>query len=94
MSDERIGEAIKWRAPTFAHNGIMAYFHWRAKEFASLTFPLGSQIPGDFKLLSGTGVFRTIRFETVEAVEVNRAELLDIVDAWCVSTARESHTSS
>ncbi|MFZ4541031.1 MAG: cell division protein FtsQ/DivIB, partial [Rickettsiales bacterium] len=30
MSDERIEEAIKYRAPAFLHGGIMAYFHWGA----------------------------------------------------------------
>ena len=31
MSDERIEEAIKYRAPAFLHGGIMAYFHWNAR---------------------------------------------------------------
>jgi Domain of unknown function (DU1801) len=83
MSDERIDEAIKYRAPAFLHRGIMAYFHWSAKEFASLIFPLGSRIPGDFELLQGTGLQRMIRFDHVDAVNANREQLLDVVDAWC-----------
>lgn len=83
MTDERIDEAIKFRAPAFLHRGIMAYFHWSAKEFASLIFPLGSRIPGDFELLQGDGLQRMIRFDSVDAVEANREQLLDIVDAWC-----------
>lgn len=82
-TDERIEEAIKYRAPAFLHGGIMAYFHWSAKEFASLIFPAGSRIPGDFDLLDGTGLQRMIRFDDVAAVEAHRDELLDIVDAWC-----------
>ncbi len=83
LSDERIGEAIKYRAPAFLHEGIMAYFHWSAKEFASLIFPLGSRIPGDYKLLEGNGLQRMVRFHNVQAVTKNRDELLDIVDTWC-----------
>jgi hypothetical protein len=76
-TDERIEEAIKYRAPAFLHGGIMAYFHWSAKEFASLIFPAGSRIPGDFDLL-----------DDVAAVEAHRDELLDIVDAWCSIASR------
>lgn len=62
LTDERIDEAIKYRAPAFLHGGIMAYFHWNAKDFASMIFPLGSRIPGDFELLEGSGLQRMIRF--------------------------------
>jgi hypothetical protein len=87
MSDERIEEAIKYRAPAFLHGGIMAYFHWNAQEFASLIFPHGSRIPGDFDLLQGTGLQRMIRFDNADAVEANREQLLDIIDAWCTHVA-------
>jgi Domain of unknown function (DU1801) len=89
MSDGRIDEAIKYRAPAFLHGGIMAYFHRSAKEFASLIFPLGSRIAGDFELLQGTGLQRMIRFDHVDAVEAHREQLLDIVDAWCTSLTRD-----
>jgi hypothetical protein len=83
MSDVRIDETIKYRAPAFQHNGIMAYFHWNARDFASLIFPRGSRIPGDFELLDSIGLQRVVRFETVGEVKAHRAQLLDIVDAWC-----------
>jgi hypothetical protein len=89
VSDERIDEAIKYRAPAFLHGGIMAHFHWSAKEFASLIFPLGSRIPGEFDLLRGTGLQRMIRFRHVEDVNAHREQLLDIVDAWCTQVARD-----
>jgi hypothetical protein len=89
MSDERIEEAIKYRAPAFIHGGIMAYFHWSAKEFASLIFPLGSRIRGAFDLLQGSGLQRMIRFHTIDEVDANRDQLLDIIDAWCTDVARE-----
>jgi hypothetical protein len=84
ISDVRIDETIKWRAPAFLHNGVMAYFHWNARDFASLIFPAGSRIPGSFELLDGTGLQRVVRFETVSDVKAHRDQLLDIVDAWCL----------
>ncbi len=84
-SDARITEAVKYRAPAFLHRGILAYFHWNAREFASLIFPSGASIPGDFPHLQGTGRQRMIRFATVAAVKVARAELLAIVEVWCTS---------
>ena len=89
MSDERIDEAIKYRAPAFLHGGIMGYFHWSAKEFASLIFPLGSRIPGDFDLLQGTGLQRMIRFHDLDDVDAHREQLLDIVDIWCTVVASD-----
>ena len=82
-SDERISETIKYCAPAVLHGGIMAYFHWSAKEFASLIFPSGSPILGDVDLVDGTGLQRAIRFETVNEVGVHRDQLLDMVDTWC-----------
>lgn len=87
MSDDRISEAVKYRAPAFLHGGIMAYFHWSAKEFAGLIFPLGSRIPGGFDLLQGSGLQRMIRFDHVDAVHTHQEQLLDIVDAWCTQVA-------
>jgi hypothetical protein len=89
MSDERIEEAIKYRAPAFLDGGIMAYFHWSAKDFASLIFPLGSGIPGGFDLLHGTGLQRMIRFHHLDDVNAHRDQLLDIVDAWCTHMSRD-----
>ncbi len=82
-SDDRIEEAIKYRAPAFLYNGILAYFHWAAKDHASLIFPGGSEIPADFALLEGTGIQRTARFATVDEVHNAADDLLDIVELWC-----------
>ncbi|HYN32640.1 MAG TPA: DUF1801 domain-containing protein [Ilumatobacteraceae bacterium] len=83
LSDDRISEGVKYRAPAFLYFGIMAYFHWSAKEYASLIFPLGSRIPGRFDLLHGDGLQRVARFADLAAVEAGRDELLDLVDEWC-----------
>ena len=47
----------------------MAYFHWSAKDFASLVFPRGSEIPGDFERLDGDGLQRVMRFPDLASVE-------------------------
>jgi Domain of unknown function (DU1801) len=85
MSDERMEEVIKYRAPAFLHGGIMAYFHWNAKEFASLVFPNGSKIPGEFERLEGDGLQRMMRFADIASVDAARDDLLDIVDLWCAT---------
>jgi Domain of unknown function (DU1801) len=85
IADDRVGEAVKYRAPAFLHRGIMAYFHWSAKEFASLIFPKGSEIPGDFELLEGNGLQRMIRFSDLSAGEAARDQLLEIIDMWCAT---------
>ncbi len=85
MSDDRIEEAVKYRAPAFLHGGIMAYFHWNAREFASLVFPHGSKIPGEFDVLEGDGLQRMMRFVDLASVETGRDDLLDIVDLWCAT---------
>jgi hypothetical protein len=89
MSDERVDEAIRYRAPAFIHGGIMAYFHWSAKEFASLIFPLGSRLRGDFDLLHGNGLQRMIRFHSIDEVNANSDQLLDIVDTWCTDAVSD-----
>jgi hypothetical protein len=53
MNDEPMEEATKYRAPAFLYGGIMAYFHWNAKELAGLVLPGGSRIPGSFERLEG-----------------------------------------
>jgi hypothetical protein len=83
MTDGRLDEAVKYRAPAFLYGGIMAYFHWSAKDFASLIFPRGSEIPGGFDLLQGNGLQRMARFDDLDSVSRHAEELLDIVDAWC-----------
>jgi hypothetical protein len=61
----------------------MAYFHWSAKDFASLIFPTGHTITGQFALLEGDGMQRMARFADLDAVASGRDQLLDIVDWWC-----------
>ncbi|MCB9548202.1 MAG: DUF1801 domain-containing protein [Myxococcales bacterium] len=83
-ADPRMGECIKWSAPTFTFGGNLASFNPRSKKHASLLFHTGASIPGDFPHLTGSGeVARTMSFADLAEVEARRAELEAIVRAWC-----------
>lgn len=54
-ADKRIGETIKWQAPTLVYKGNLASFFPRAKQHASLMFHQGASIKGDFPSFEGGG---------------------------------------
>ena len=86
MSDPRMTETIKWKSPTFMHEGNMASFNPRTKAHVSLMFHTGASIPGTHPILQGGGeTARYARFAGLEDVESKRADLLAVVDAWCSS---------
>jgi hypothetical protein len=83
-ADARIGETIKWKAPTFVYKGNLASFFPRSKQHASLMFHTGASIEGDFPSLEGgkdTGRF--MKFADVKDVKAKTAELRRLVVAWC-----------
>ena len=83
-SDPRVGECIKWQAPTFTYKGNIASFFPKAKKHASLMFHKGAEIPGDFPSLEGDGKeARSMKFADLQDLEVKRAELESVVRAWC-----------
>ncbi len=83
-ADPRIGECIKWQSPTFTYNGNLASFNPRAKQFVSLMFHTGAQIPGEFpNLKGGAGTARYMQIESMEAAAELSNELKQIVLAWC-----------
>lgn len=83
-ADPRVTETIKWQSPTFVHNGNIASFNPRSKQFASLMFHTGAQIPGDHAILEGGGdVARYVRFSDLDDVERKRADLTRVIRAWC-----------
>ena len=82
-ADDRIGETIKWQAPTFIYKGNLASFFPRSKKHASLMFHTGAEISGDFPNLEGEGEkARTMKFLDLEEVEARKDELEAIVKAW------------
>jgi hypothetical protein len=83
-ADPRIEESIKWKSPTFAYKGNIASINPQAKQFVSLMFHRGADIPGDFPHLQGSGeVARYMRFADAADLDARRDELTAIVRAWC-----------
>lgn len=83
-ADERISESIKWSAPTFEYKGNLVSFQPRAKQFVSLMFHRGSEIPGDHPDLEGdAALVRTMRLRDLAEVEDHRESLQAVVRAWC-----------
>lgn len=83
-ADPRIGETIKWKAPTFVYKGNLASFFPRAKAHASLMFHTGASIAGEFPSLEGgEAVSRFMKFASLDEVSAKSAELSAIVRAWC-----------
>lgn len=82
-ADTRVGECIKWKAPTFTFAGNIASFYPKSKQHASLMFHAGATIPGQFPSLEGGGdTSRVMKFASIEDVERKRIELQEIVRAW------------
>jgi hypothetical protein len=82
-ADERIEETIKWKSPTFTFKGNIASINPQAKQFVSLMFHRGADIPGEYPSLSGSGeVARYMRFEDEANVSKLTPELQSIVRAW------------
>lgn len=83
-ADPRIGETIKWQAPTFVYKGNLASFFPKAKAHASLMFHTGASIPGDFPSLEGgKDTSRMMKFTDLADVRQKSGELRRIVKAWC-----------
>jgi hypothetical protein len=86
LSDGRMSEAIKWKSPTFMYEGNMASLNPRTKAHVSLMFHAGASIPGSHPRLDGGGeTARYMRFNDLDDVEAAEAELLAVVDSWCLS---------
>ncbi len=82
-ADGRIEESIKWKTPTFAYQGNIASFN-PAKNFVSLLFHRGAEIPGDHARLEGDGkLARVMRFADLDEVNAAREELEAVIRAWC-----------
>lgn len=82
-ADARVTESIKWKTPTFSYRGNIASFN-PAKNFVSIMFHRGAEIPGDHPRLAGDGkLVRTMRFTSIGELEAARADLEAVIRAWC-----------
>lgn len=83
-ADSRMSESIKWSAPTFTFGGNLASFQPRAKQFVSLMFHRGSEIPCRHPRLEGEApLVRIMRFKDLAEGKAGRVELEAVVRAWC-----------
>lgn len=83
-ADPRVGECIKWQAPTFTYKGNIASFFPKAKAHVSLMFHKGATIPGAFPSLEGEGPeARTLKIKNAQDLGAKRPELDRIIRAWC-----------
>jgi len=83
-SDRRVSESIKWSTPTFSFNGDIASFIPQAKNFVSLLFHRGAEIPGRHPRLEGDSrLARTMRFANREELEKYGPDLTRAIQAWC-----------
>lgn len=83
-ADPRIGECIKWQAPTFTYEGNLASFFPKSKQHASLMFHLGAKIPGKHPRLTGTAdLGRVMKLDSIAAADAARGDIAKVVKAWC-----------
>ena len=83
-ADPRISETIKWKSPTFVYEGNLASINPRAKQFVSLMFHRGAEIPGDHPVLQGGGdQARYMRFADAAEIRRLRRDLETVIRAWC-----------
>lgn len=83
-ADSRLEECIKWKSPTFTFKGNLASINPQAKQYVSLRFHRGAEIPGAFPSLQGGGsTARYMRFVDEADVQALGEELQAIVRACC-----------
>jgi hypothetical protein len=83
-ADPRVGECIKWQAPTFTYKGNIASFFPKARTHVSLMFHKGASIPGNFPGLEGDGQeARTFRIADAADLAARGGDLQAVVRAWC-----------
>lgn len=83
VEDPDISETVKYRAPAFEYDGIMCYLNWSAKKRASLIFPSGRSIPGDFEHFEdGSNLQRMMYFDSLDDVAAKADSLRAIIGAY------------
>jgi hypothetical protein len=82
-ADPRVEESIKWKTPTFSYRGNIVSFN-PSKNFVSLLFHRGAEIPGRHPRLEGEGgLVRVMRFADLAEVEASKSDLEAVFRAWC-----------
>jgi hypothetical protein len=86
-ADPRVTETIKWGGPTFGLTGSrsnLATIMLRGRSAVTLFFQEGASLPNPDGLLTGNADHvRTVRFESLAAVDQAQKPLQEIVRAFC-----------
>ncbi|MDC0746721.1 DUF1801 domain-containing protein [Polyangium mundeleinium] len=89
--DDRIGEGIKWNAPSFRTSEFFATFHLRAKDGVQVILHLGAkkrETPGvtlddPESLLEWLGKDRaSVKFRDAKDIQAKRAAFVNVVRQW------------
>ena len=87
--DERVGECIKWKSPTFTYRGNIASINPKSKKKASLMFHRGAEIPGNHpRLVGGGGTVKYMYFADTAEVEAQGSAIESVIRTWCEMRAR------
>ena len=90
-ADARIGEGIKWNAPSFRTTEFFATFHLRAKDGVQVILHLGAkkrETPGvtlddPESLLEWLGKDRaSVKFRDAKDIQAKRAAFVNVIRQW------------
>ncbi len=82
-TDERIGETIKWKAPTFVYRGNIASFFPKAKKHVTLMFHTGASLDDPEGVLQGDGdTSRSASVADADDLEAKRPGLEAVLRSW------------
>jgi hypothetical protein len=96
-SNEQITEHVKWKAPSFCHNGEdRVTFRLHPGDRIQLIFHRGAKVrtdSGDFTFEDSTGLLKwlandraVVTLDDMADVEVKQAALVDLVNRWVMAT--------
>lgn len=88
-ADDRLTEAIKWKAPTFVYQGgNLASFFPKSTQHVTLMFHTGATLPDPDRILEGDGeVARSVKIRDHEDLADKTPALRGLVKAWIESKA-------
>ena len=82
-ADPRVGECIKWQAPTFTYRGNIASFFPKSKKHVSLMFHTGATLPDPLGILEGSGeTSRSLKIADHEDLASKTPALQRLVRSW------------
>ena len=85
-ADARLGETIKWKAPTFVYKGNLASFFPKSTQHVTLMFHTGATLPDPGGILEGDGeVARTVKIRDNADLADKTKALRGLVTAWIES---------